>query len=98
MARHAPDVEHMVCALDAERMALLGDVAAAAQRYSGAAAGALRRGYVSHAALFHERHARILHATRRTTQAARVLERAIELYSSWGATAKVGALEADPWG
>jgi hypothetical protein len=93
-ARPGADFEHMWLGLHAEHARLCGRAATAYRRYAAAAALARRQGYRHHAALLHERHADLLAARRRHTEATSLRRRALALYGEWGATAKVQALTA----
>ncbi len=88
-AKHGPDFVHMAALLDAEVARLQGDVREARWRYERAAQRALEQRFPHHAALAHERRARMLLELRRETEASTALAHAIALYRDWGVEAKV---------
>jgi hypothetical protein len=94
-ARSGPDFEHMATLLQAELARIRGRQADARQRYQQAAQRALQQASPHHAALAHERHARMLLGLRRTTEGVAALQQAIAAYRQWGAAAKVAALERE---
>jgi histidine kinase len=91
-ARHGSDFAHMALLLEAEAAALRRSPDLALDLYQKSAERALRQEYRHHAALAHERHARLLIHVRRYTTAARELRHAASLYEEWGAAAKVPLL------
>jgi hypothetical protein len=91
-ARDGPDFAHMVLLLEAEQARLTGNVGRARSLYDEGATRAARQAFPHHAALAHERHARLLVAMRRETEAAELLRRAIATYREWGALGKAELL------
>ena len=91
-ADSGPDFVHMQTALEAERSRLSGRFEAARKLYQRAAARAREQRFPSHAALIHERHARLLLALRRDSEAELAMREAVALYREWGALPKADAL------
>ncbi len=91
-ARDGPDFVHMATLLRAEEARLAKDPARARLLYEEAAARAAQHAFPHHAALAHERHARLLAAGRRETEATPLLRRAIAGYTEWGAQGKARLL------
>jgi len=91
-ARESASFEHMHQALSAEQASLARQTTMAIQLYRSALEGALRVGYLHHAAWFGERIAGLLSYERRNFEAGEERRRAAELYERWGATAKSQAL------
>ncbi len=91
-ARGSPDFGHLAQGLDAERARLRGRASRAQDTYQAAARRAEEQGYGQHAALLHERRARLFEEQRRDTEAAAALGAAIALYDAWGAHTKVAQL------
>ncbi len=94
-SRSGPDFLHMVWLLEAEALHIRGHFARARDRYQQAAQRAKLSDFVHHAALAHERRARMLYAQRRETDAATALAEAAASYAQWGALAKASALEQE---
>jgi hypothetical protein len=92
--RHAPDALHMTRLLEAEAARLEGASRRAVTLYQAAAQSAITAGYRHHAALAQERRADLLRELGRGTEERAALLQAIALYKTWGATAKVGQLQA----
>jgi hypothetical protein len=82
----------MALLLEAELARLAGHFARARSLYDEAATRAHRQAFPHHAALAHERHARLLAAVRRPTEAAVLLSKAIATYREWGALGKADLL------
>jgi hypothetical protein len=78
--------------LRAERARLRRDHNGARALYERAAERAEEQQFPHHAALAHERHARMLAALRRETEAAASFAQAIALYRAWGAEPKAAEL------
>ena len=93
-AADGPDFVHMAALLRAERARLERQPARARALYEEAAQAAGRQGFLQHAALAHERHASLLGALRRDTEAAACLRKAIAGYREWGAHGKAQLLAA----
>jgi hypothetical protein len=91
-ARDGPDFAHMALLLEAEHARLAGHFDRARSLYDEAATRAGRQTFPHHAALAHERHARLLAALRRETEAAALRRRAIATYREWGARGKADLL------
>ena len=91
-SREGPDFAPMQALLEAEVARLAGDAARARLPYDRAAQGAAQQEFAHLAALAHERHARMLIAARRETEAASVLKDAIVWYRKWGTLPKADAL------
>jgi hypothetical protein len=89
-----PEFVHMAQAMRAELARLEKRNMAALAAYTQAAENAASRGYANHAALLHERKALLLDALNRRIEAMAELQRAIGLYETWGADAKVDELRA----
>jgi hypothetical protein len=87
-ARDGPDFAHMVLLLEAERMRLRGRSTAAAEGYARAAQAAEQQQFPHHAALAHERHARLLAELGHGAAAGAALREASERYRAWGAVAR----------
>jgi hypothetical protein len=94
-ARDGPDFVHMESMLRAERARLARDPVRARHLYHEAATQAAQQAFVHHAALAHERHARLLATLRRDTETVPLLRRAIASYDEWGAVGKVRLLTAE---
>jgi predicted ATPase len=94
-ARDGPDFVHMELLLQAEQARLARDPARARSLYEKAAERAAQQAFAHHAALAHERHARLLTRLRRDTEAAPMLRRAIAGYREWGAVGKALLLAAE---
>jgi hypothetical protein len=90
--RMNPELEHMACALRAERARLRGRTPRALTLYGQAAERAAGAGYRHHAAFLHERKAALLAQLRRRVEANSELRKAIALYQEWGGQAKVEEL------
>jgi hypothetical protein len=82
----------MALLLEAEHARLAGHFDRARSLYDEAATRAGRQTFPHHAALAHERHARLLAALRRETEAAALRRRAIATYREWGARGKADLL------
>ena len=93
-ARGGPDFVHMALVLEAERARLRGRQDAARKLHVQAALHARTQGFSHHAALVHERHADLLLALRRYSDASAALRDAAVLYREWGALPKANALAA----
>jgi hypothetical protein len=91
-ARDGPDFVHMATLLRAEEARLARHPARARVLYEEAATRAAQNAFPHHAALAHERHARLLASVRRETEAAPLLRRAIAGYTEWGALGKATLL------
>ena len=91
-AREGPDFAPMQTLLEAEVARLAGDAARARLLYDRAAQGAAHQEFAHVAALAYERHARMLIAARRETEAASMLKDTIVWYRKWGALPKAEAL------
>jgi hypothetical protein len=85
----------MVWLLEAEQARLAGRDRRARALYERAAQRARQQEFPQHAALAHERLARMLMDVRRRTEAASALAQAQALYREWGASAKSAALKAE---
>ncbi len=93
-ARIGPDFRHMESALTAASAHLRGHHPLALERYKEAARAATRGGYRHHAALLHERRGELLSQLGRNIDARQALRDAADLYSEWGAHAKVTQLRS----
>jgi hypothetical protein len=78
--------------LRAELARLRGNPTLARRLFERAAARAVEQQFPHHAALAHERQARMLATLRRETEASAALAQAIALYRAWGAEAKASLL------
>jgi hypothetical protein len=94
-AETAPDFVHMGQLLQAESARLRGDDRRARQLYDAAAQRARAQDFPHHAALAHERRARMLLALHRGTEGLRALEDALLQYRVWGAEVKAQLLERE---
>jgi len=88
------DFGHMVSLLAAEIHRARRRTRRALSLYGTAAKEAGEVGYIHHAALAHERAARLLIESDRWMKSLGELDAALELYALWGATGKVSELEA----
>jgi hypothetical protein len=95
-ARDGPDFAHMALLLEAEQARLARRFARARALYDEAATRASRQSFPHQAALAHERHALLLLALRRETEAAALQRRAIATYREWGALGKAELLAQSP--
>ena len=96
-----PNVSHYSYLLDAENAALKGQTIKAMEFYGRATIMASRAGFLQDAALANERYGEfMLHDMSRTEAAVYRFEKAILLYSEWGAHGKAAMLRekyADLW-
>ncbi len=95
-ARGGPDFVHMALVLEAERARLRGRFERARSLYAQSALQARKQGFPHHAALVHERHADLLVALRRDSEASAALRDAAALYREWGAQPRADALTRPP--
>jgi tetratricopeptide (TPR) repeat protein len=91
-ADSGPDFVHMQTVLEAELARLSSRFEAARKLYQRAVVRAREQRFPNHAALIQERHARLLLALRRDSEAELALREAAALYHEWGALPKVDAL------
>jgi len=94
VAKRGPDFVHMAAMLRCERLRTSGNRTKALAGYAAAAERAELLGYLHHAGIAHERRASILAELSHPDQQQSALERALGLYRTWGADAKVQQLQA----
>ncbi len=94
-AKEGPDFVHMRALLEAEAARARGREQLAQRFYLDAVRRAARQEFPHHAAIAHERLARMLLGLQRRTEAARSLLAAGVLYRAWGARARAEHLDAE---
>jgi predicted ATPase/signal transduction histidine kinase/CheY-like chemotaxis protein len=95
-AFHAPvNYQHKYELVEAEKARVLGKSAKAMEYYDRAIRGASKQGYIQEEAIAYERAAEFYLSLGREEIGQFYLKNAYQCYTSWGATAKVKALEAE---
>jgi tetratricopeptide (TPR) repeat protein len=95
-AFHAPvNYQHKYELVEAEKARVLGKSAKAMDYYDRAIRGASKQGYIQEEAIAYERAAEFYLSLGREEIGQFYMKNAYQCYASWGATAKVKALEAE---